>query len=421
MRSFKLTHLKDAELLRGLSSLVARDRMTTARVLAYIAEVDERRLYAPAGYSSMYSYCLGELRLSEDAAAKRIHVARAARAFPALFAALADGLLHMAAARAIAPHLTAANASELIADATHRSRAEVEEMLARRFPRAEALRLDDGVVALPIAGDEHAPGHVDAPSSEHAPGHVEPPAPRVRVAPLSPDRYAIQITIRKSTHDKLRHAQALLAHAVPAGDVAEVLDRALDALIAQLEKRKVGATKRPQGKPRPTRGRRHVPAQVRRAVWERDHGQCSFVSHAGRRCDARSLLEFDHVEPVARGGRATVQGIRLRCRAHNQLAAEEAFGAGFMDARRKAARRVAVPKLRKSKPPESRARESNPPESEQTRDVIAGLRGLGLGARVAREAAGLTEARPGTTLEERIRVALRSIGAGMGRVGAAPG
>lgn len=111
-----------------------------------------------------------------------------------------------------------------------------------------------------------------------------------------------------------------------------------------------------------------------------------------------------------------MEGIRLRCRAHNQLAAEQAFGAGFMDSRRKAARRVAVPK-----PPASEPHDSKPPESEQTRDLIAGLRGLGMGARAAQEAAGLTEARPGTTLEERMRVALQSIGAGLGRVGGAPG
>lgn len=282
MRSFKLTHLKDADVLRHLSGLVARDRTTTATMLAYIAEVDERRLYRLAGYPSMYAYCLGELHLSEDAAFQRIHVARTVRAFPAMFPALADGRLHMAAVRLLVPHLTADNVDELIIDATHRSRAELELVLARRFPQAEALRLDDGVSLLPrhVTGHadtqaEHIPGHVGA-HPEPAPGQVA--TPRAKVAPLSPERYAIQITIRKSTHDKLRHAQSLLAHAMPAGDVAEVLDRALDALIVQLEKRKVGASKRLQSKPRPTRGRRHVPARVRRAVWERDQGRCGFVS-----------------------------------------------------------------------------------------------------------------------------------------------
>jgi 5-methylcytosine-specific restriction endonuclease McrA len=124
---------------------------------------------------------------------------------------------------------------------------------------------------------------------------------------------------------------------VPSGDLAEVLDRALVALIEKLERQKLAATDRPRAA-RPSRGPRHVPAHVRRAVWRRDQGRCTFTSDSGRRCEARDFPEFDHVEPVARGGRATISGIRLRCRAHNQHAAERAFGAGFMLRKREAAR-----------------------------------------------------------------------------------
>ena len=80
---------------------------------------------------------------------------------------------------------------------------------------------------------------------------------------------------------------------------------------------------------------RCIPASVRRAVWQRDRGECTFVSDDGHRCGSRKLLEFDHVEPVARGGEATVAGVRLRCRAHNQYEAEQTFGAGFMHEKRR--------------------------------------------------------------------------------------
>src|SRR5574342_574860 len=95
---------------------------------------------------------------------------------------------------------------------------------------------------------------------------------------------------------------------------------------------------------------RHIPAQVKRAVWERDGGRCTFVSEAGHRCPARTRLEFDHVEPVARGGRASVGGIRLRCRAHNQYAAECAFGTAFMSHKRREARRAAAARAADSQP-----------------------------------------------------------------------
>jgi 5-methylcytosine-specific restriction endonuclease McrA len=141
----------------------------------------------------------------------------------------------------------------------------------------------------------------------------------------------------QETHDKLRHAQALLGHAVPSGELSQVIDRALDALIQTLERRKFAATSRTRPRRSSANGR-YVPAEIRRAVWQRDGGQCTFVSDKGHRCEARERLEFDHVDPVARGGRSTVKGMRLRCRAHNQYEAERTFGAGFMQRKRDEAR-----------------------------------------------------------------------------------
>jgi 5-methylcytosine-specific restriction endonuclease McrA len=348
MRAYALTQVSDAVLMRDLVALVAQDRTTTASLLASLAEVDARQLYRPAGYPSMYAYCVNELRLSEDAAYKRIQVARTAREFPILFPALGDGRIHMAAVRLLAPYLKPDNVDELVAAVTHQTKAKIEQMLARRFPRPELLRLDEGISALRPTMAELAPGQVEADRPELAPAQVktDPPRPelapgqvpsaRARVAPVAAQRFTLQVTIDQSTHDKLRYAQSLLGAAVPSGDVALVLDRALDALINQLEKRKLAATKKPR-RPRPSSNKRCVPAHVRRAVWERDRGQCTFEGENGRRCPARMFLEFDHVDPVARGGRATVDGIRLRCRAHNQFEAERAFGAEFMRKKREQA------------------------------------------------------------------------------------
>ena len=120
-----------------------------------------------------------------------------------------------------------------------------------------------------------------------------------------------------------------------------MLDHTLDIAIHQLERRKFAAT----SKPRPRQGRslanhRDIPAEVRRAVWERDGGRCTFVSPKGQRCPARRLLEFDHLDPVALGGQATAERITLKCRAHNQYAAECTFGTEFMCHKREEARRA---------------------------------------------------------------------------------
>ena len=418
MREYTLAHLSDAVLLRDLAALAAEERVTTATLLAHIAEVDARRLYVPAGYTSMHAYCVEELRLSEDAAYKRIQAARAAGQYPALFPAMAEGRLHLAAVCLLAPHLTAKNADELIEAATNRRKSEIEGFLARRFPPPDAPARVCAIAIAARPGPQLAPGQVEGESSEWirtthdelAPGQVE--EERAKPALPSPERFLLEVTIGKSTHEKLRYAQSLLSHAVPTGDVAQVLDRALDALIADLEKRKFGAitrrprrpgtTRRPSPRGRTVR-KRYVPAKVRRAVWERDQGQCTFVGATGHRCEARRLLEFDHVEPVARGGKATVEGMRLRCRTHNQYEAERTFGAGFMRRKRQAAR-LAAAEAQARAAAEARARAA---AKEQTLDVLAGLRGLGCRADQARRAAEFSEALHGATLEERMRASLK--------------
>ena len=117
------------------------------------------------------------------------------------------------------------------------------------------------------------------------------------------------------------------------GDVADLLERALDSLIGQLEKRKFGAGTRTRKRTSKGDGR-YVPAEIRRAVFQRDGGKCTFVSDHGQRCASCERLELDHVIPVARGGRTTLENLRLRCRAHNQYEADRVFGAGFMGRKR---------------------------------------------------------------------------------------
>ena len=117
-----------------------------------------------------------------------------------------------------------------------------------------------------------------------------------------------------------------MRHAIPSGDEAAILDRALTALLAALAQRKFAAT----GKPRPSAGAavgsRHIPAEVRREVWQRDGGRCAFSGTSGRRCPERAFLEFHHVRPYAAGGEATVKNIQLRCRSHNGYEARAFFG-----------------------------------------------------------------------------------------------
>src|SRR6516162_3647083 len=139
MDAYQLSHLADETLVRDLKSLVARDRANTAALLAHLAEVDERRLYLPAAYPSMYLYCVEELGFSEEAAHKRIRAARAARRFPLIFEAVADGKLNLSAVVMLASYLTESNGQDLLRAAFGLRRAELEELIARRFPSTELM------------------------------------------------------------------------------------------------------------------------------------------------------------------------------------------------------------------------------------------------------------------------------------------
>ena len=69
---------------------------------------------------------------------------------------------------------------------------------------------------------------------------------------------------------------------------------------------------------------------MKREVAARDGLRCTYVSADGHRCNERAFLEFDHREPFGKGGAATVENMRLRCRAHNAHEADLAYGRDFM-------------------------------------------------------------------------------------------
>src|SRR5207253_10588277 len=98
--------LSSSELLARTRELVDQSRCTEADLLVHLGEIDERKLYLECAFPSMFEFCVGELRFSEDAAYNRIMVARAARRLPAVIEAMRSGQVHLSGLRLLAPHLT---------------------------------------------------------------------------------------------------------------------------------------------------------------------------------------------------------------------------------------------------------------------------------------------------------------------------
>src|SRR5438046_2030310 len=180
------SHLSDDELVARLRALAQAEREATALVIAHLAEFDGRRLYLGAGFSSLLTYCCEVLLLPEPAAYNRIEVARAVMRFPPILSMLGEGLLSLATVRLLAPHLTAENQQELLAEAVRKSKRAVEEMLVRHFPRPE---VPFSVRRLPGAKSLLEPPR--SPSSQTVVQALPAPARRPGVALRTPERYAV--------------------------------------------------------------------------------------------------------------------------------------------------------------------------------------------------------------------------------------
>jgi HNH endonuclease len=251
-----------------------------------------------------------------------------------------------------------------------------------------------GAAAAPVAGSsEGAPSDRAEPDSgllrvapatassararELAPTHPVQGWAQPEVEPLDGDLRRLHLTVSRRLLSKLAAAREGLARARPAATTEQVLEVALDLLLQKQARAKrltgprrrsdrpqdgsacgaggapAGACQEPsQGRPpaqgpegaraithRRPEGRRAIPADVERAVRLRDGGRCQFPLDAGGTCGSTVRVELDHVTPVALGGRATVENLRLLCARHNRYAARLALGEAMAASRGRPGRR----------------------------------------------------------------------------------
>ena len=307
--------LSDPDLLARLGVLATTEREATVELVAHLAVLDTRpSLYAARGCGSLFSYCTQVLRLSEDATCNRIAAARTCRRFPEVLDLLASGEMTLTSVRMLSGALTPENHVAVLARASHRSRREIEAIVAELAPRPDAATsirklptpalVPAPAPALPTIGSQ-----VMSAPAEPAPLTSVPAASTRRpvIEATSPDRYRVQFTIGKDGHHKLRRLQDLLRREIPDGDPGAIVDRALTLLLEKVEKQKRGGptTRATPAKPALVRSirpgadnSRNIPGEVQRGVCERDGDQCAFVSKDGHRCTERTFLEFHHIRTL---------------------------------------------------------------------------------------------------------------------------
>ena len=301
--------LSKEELLPAVIAALANERRAIGKVIALFIEIEETQLHLELACSSMFDFATRKLGMSEGEAVRRIRIARLSARYPAVLEALSAGTVTMSNALLVGDLLTPENVDGVLAEIAQRSKREVLRIIARLSPKPD---LPSSIVAA--VADSLLP-------TDHHHGSM---------TPRSPGRHHVQFMASDELRAKIERAQDLLRHTIPDGDLASVMARAFDALLAQLEKQKFAKSDRPQEHPRASNDSTRITSSARREVVARDGERCSYIGINGERCPARGFLEYDHAVPRAKGGVGTVENTRLRCRAHNQLVAEQVFGRTHM-------------------------------------------------------------------------------------------
>lgn len=278
--------LSNEQLIGRLEGFVEEERERLHSFLAWLGEVDRRKFLEKRGFRSTFDYCVRRLKLSEDEAYRRITAARAAVLRPQILSGLADGGLTLSAVSRIAPFVRRSDAPEIIARAEGKTARELDEILAPMRPEPEKR---DFVRVIAVRPSE--PGLAGTP-------------PALRAT------FGFQGSIE--LRDALERIRELLSHKFPKGGYDEVLLEVAKDYLQRHDPQKGLPGRLP-----PVKGGASIAAGVRRAVWKRDGGCCSYAPAGGVACGTRRFLEFDHIKPRALGGKDTVENLRLLCRAHN--------------------------------------------------------------------------------------------------------
>jgi hypothetical protein len=300
--------LSNEALLRNTQALVAEERKLTTEILWHLHEIQYRRLYAEKGCSSLFEYAVQALGYSEAAAGRRISAMKLLVAVPEIEPALKNGSVNLSTLSTIQSFIqrkdepvSTQEKKELVFALQGKSRRECERELASL----------GSIAALP----------------------------KERERVVSATQTEVRFVADDALMEKLKRIRELDAHVTSGASFLELFHRMADIALKKLDplnkitppaestqaKLGPGHERTSSTDQAPAKGSydnpRFIPAALKRAVWRRDKSQCSFVSQDGRKCSSKFGLQIDHRVPVAQGGTATYDNLRLLCKAHNQYEA----------------------------------------------------------------------------------------------------
>jgi 5-methylcytosine-specific restriction endonuclease McrA len=319
-----------------LSSRLENEKRELVQFLIELAEFESKKHALELGYPSTYDCLVRELGLTESSAYRRIAAARLLARFPQIARYLLAHRLTLMGLVALKDVLDESNVNELLERAAGLSEPDVRQLVMRmRFgeaTRSETVEVSPDQLALATApAVTMTADRVATSASDES----------AAAAPREEMPEALTLWVGREFREELAAVRSLLSHAVPSGKREEVLLHVLRAQRKILERRRYGSPKNarvaatPVANPAATSAetlaetpakRDDIPAAMKREVVDRVGGCCAYIGEDGRRCCSTYQLEFQHIIPLAKGGRTTVDNLTLYCRPHNLLQAEKDFG-----------------------------------------------------------------------------------------------
>ncbi len=304
----------DKTLLYRAKILARRERKITLIVLRYLREIERRMIFAKLGYPSLFEFAVKELGYSESSAHRRISSMRLCRSLPAVEEKLERGELNLTL-------LSMAQSFFHI------------EKIDNNETKAEILRA--------VEGHSTRDAQKILMSQSQSPERHRRESAKL----ISTRSSLVTVVLPDNVMQQINEVRSLLSHAHPHMKISDVLSLSVGEFLKNLQKKKFSnaenaissrsnSARAPNALPAPKVGAapnkthaRYIPMNLRRAVWTRDGGRCTYVEPASkRRCCSKHLLELDHIVPFASGGWHSLENLRLRCRLHNQLSAIQMFG-----------------------------------------------------------------------------------------------
>lgn len=289
--------LTDKVLLDKTQCLVKNEREITLQVLQHLREVERRSLFATLSYSSLFEYAVKELKYSESSAQRRISSMRLLKELPELEIKVESGALPLSTLSQAQSFFRqektkASEKIEILNALENKSAREVEKELVMRASEPEKLIKE-------------------------------------KLRPVSATHTEIKFLAEEGFLNKIEELRALLSHQMPGASLKDILSYTLKVTLKKhqhKEPKRECVTKEITTPPTSAvKNTRYIRAEIKRQVWKRDQGQCTFKCGT-KRCTTKHYLEFDHIKPFALGGQSNAENLRLRCRAHNQLEALRSFG-----------------------------------------------------------------------------------------------